>query len=199
MTDKLSFPRFVDQLPELAVFLPELVQSFYAGEFPSWERMAERVHDFFTPARSAEMEAVAPGWGEMASYAEGVTLAHVMCVFTGLLSSPEYQSASMAQQALMQWIVLFHDIAKVVEEGRRDYTHSFRSAARAAAALPRLGFPTSPEFGREFDKWFALTHAAQTTQAASGEIIQDNRQLPAILTGIERLFGELFDPDIPFV
>jgi len=176
-------------MPEMMAFVSGLAQDYQSGDIHSWQMMAERVHAFFTPDKLDAVDAVAPGWRDMSTCADGVTLVHVMCVFTGLLESPEFEQASKAQQELMKWIVFFHDISKDLSDGRRDQTHGFRSAAMAGATLPRIGFPVTSEYDRFFQEWFALTNGAVTNQGASTDYIHDNRQLPGIIAGIDRIFG----------
>ena len=189
MRDEIAFPLLEDHLPEMMGFVAGLLQEYRMGGIQSWGEMAERVHAFFTPEVLAEVDAVAPGWREMSCYVDGLTLVHVLCVFTGLLTCPEYENASAAQQALMKWIVLCHDIAKVVRSGQRDHTHSFRSAATTGAILQRVGFPVTAEYDRLFDEWFELVNTASTQRAGMTDPIQDNRKLPAIIGGIEQIFG----------
>lgn len=189
MAIETTFPLIEDHLPRMMDFVSDLTQEYCAGGIQSWEEMAERAHTFFTPEVLAEVNAVAPGWREMCSYADGITLVHVLCVFTGLLTCPEYESASTVQRALMKWIVLCHDIAKGVRSGQRDHTHSFRSAAATGAIVRRVGFPVTAEYDNLFDKWFELVNAAFTQRAGMMDAIQDNCKLPAIIGGIERLFG----------
>ena len=189
MTNDTDFPLIKSHLPKMMAFVSGLAQDYRSGDIQSWEMMAERVHAFFTPDMLDKVDAVAPGWREMSSYANGVTLVHVMGVFTGLLTCPEFKQASSTQQELMKWIVLFHDIAKEVRNGQRDYTHGFRSAAKTGAILPRVGFPVMAEYDSLFKAWFRLTNTAITKQGKTTAYIQDNRKLPEIIDGIERLFG----------
>jgi hypothetical protein len=195
MNVKVGFPRLQDHLPELMAFVPGLARDYEAGALDSWEALAERTHAFFTPARMAQVEAVVPGWREMAAYAEGVTLVHTMCAFVGLLRSPEYGRATPAQREQMHWIILLHDLAKWVRPDERDSTHAFRSAAMAGAILPARGFPVpgelAREFAREFAQWSALVHAAVLVrqEGAKTNYIPDNRYLRPILDGVARLFG----------
>lgn len=59
----------------------------------------------------------------------------------GLYMLPEFLGLSEHQQNLMKWVILLHDVEKEPQEGKRDYTHAFRSAVGAAKTLPGLGFP----------------------------------------------------------
>jgi hypothetical protein len=188
MADLTDFPTLEEHLPELMVFVAELARGYRPGEVDSWAALAERVHAFFTPGMRARVEAVAPGWGEMSAYGGGVTLVHVMCVFMGLLLCPEYQQAAPRQQALLKWAVLFHDIAKKAQSGRRDQMHGFRSAALAGQSLPGLGFPLVGGNREQLDAWAGLTATAAAWDER-GEAIQDNRRLPEIMAGLEALFG----------
>jgi hypothetical protein len=137
-----------------------------------------------------QTEALVPGWKKMASYSEGVTLTHVMCVFLGLVMLPEYQSLPPAEQQLAKWIVLFHDIEKIHIRGKRDFIHGFRSAVTAVKALANLGFPTTDIFNDTIAAWSELTNSAITNNADMSEQIQDNSKLPAIISGIEMLYGQ---------
>jgi hypothetical protein len=191
MTGDVGFPRVEIYLPGVMRFVAGLVEDHRAGEMQSWEALAERVHAFFTPERLDQVEAVLPGWREMSSCANGVTPVHVMCAFIGLLTSPEYQRASPAQQAEVEWIVLLHDLAKWVRTGERDYKHPFPSAAQAGAILAGVGFPVTDAYERGFDEWSTLVHGAFiVTQEGQRTLhIQDNDKLPEIVVGIERLYG----------
>ncbi len=53
-------------------FVLDLVQDCRSGDIKSWQMMAQRVQEFFTPDMLDKVEAVAPGWRDMASYADGV-------------------------------------------------------------------------------------------------------------------------------
>jgi len=90
----------------------------------------------------------------------------------------------------MQWMVLFHDIAKVVVPGNHDYIHAFRSAAVAGKALAGLGFPSTEHYSQQVNRWHDFTWNAVRDDAPSGETIQDNTQLPLIIAGINALYGE---------
>jgi hypothetical protein len=189
MTNDTGVPTIEFYLPEMIAFVSGLAQDYQLGDIQSWQMMAERVHSFFTSDMLDEVDAIAPGWRDMSSYADGVTLVHVMCVFTGLLRCPEFQHAPSTQQELMKWIVLFHDIAKEVRDGQRDLTHGFRSAAKTGAILPRIGFTVTTEYGSLIEDWITLTNTAITKQGKSSVYVQDNRRLPEIIDGIDRLFG----------
>ena len=185
----IDFPTVENCLPEMMGFVSELVTGYQAGEIQSWSTVAERVHTFFTPEMMDEVETVVPGWRKMASYADGMTLVHVMVVYTGLLTGPEYQQASGTQQQLLKWIVLFHDIAKQVRGGRGDHIHGFWSAAMSGATLPKIGFAVTPNYDSDFDQWFAFVNTAITESNTTSEFIQDNSKLPKIIEGINQLFG----------
>jgi hypothetical protein len=83
----------------------------------------------------------------------------------------------------------FHDVEKEPQEGKRDYTHAFRSAAGSAQTLPKLGFPITSEYDLLIDEWCEFTRSAITLLENSSDYTQDNRKLPQILNGIERMFG----------
>jgi hypothetical protein len=191
MTCDVGFPLVETHLPEVVQFVSSLAQDHRSGEIQSWEALSERTRAFYTPERQDRIEAVLPGWREMSSYAGGTTLVHVMCVFIGLLTSPEYERASPSQREQSKWIVLFHDLAKWVRAGARDNTHPFRSAARAGAILPRLGFPVADAYEHGFEAWSQLAHSAVILrpEGEKTNYIHDNLKLPEIVDGIERLFG----------
>ena len=184
-----EFPCFDALLPDLNQFLLDLVEEYKAGKINSWDDLEEKVTAFFTPEMMRQVEVVVPHWRKMASYAEGITLVHVMCVFLGLFMLPEFQRLSKYQQGLMKWIVLFHDVEKELPTGGRDFGHAFRSAVGAARALPKLGFPTATEYGLLIDEWSEFTSSAVILPPGSLDDAQDNRKLPQIMDGIERMFG----------
>ena len=192
MNTAQTFPAFDECFPELNGFILELVQAYEAGKIRSWDDLKEKTDAFFTPQKMEVMESLAPGWQKMSSYRSGVTLTHVMGVFLGLFMLPEFRSLSKNQQQLAKCIVLFHDLEKefATGAGERDKTHAFRSAVTAARQLPQLGFPVSSEYEHLIRSWSQLTGAAIRSSAEPSILIQDNRQLPGILAGIERMFGE---------
>ena len=185
----MNIPLFRDQFSSLDDFLATLIDAYHAENINSWDDFEPRVMEFFTPEQMEQMEACIPGWKKMSSYNDGVTLTHVMCVFLGLSMLPEYAKLTPAQQTLMKWTVLFHDIEKVVEKGKRDPKHGFRSAVTAARTLPALGFETTSAYNDSIQAWSAFTHAAITTSEGATEPIQDNQKLPEICAGIDQLFG----------
>jgi hypothetical protein len=189
MKEEQGFPGFDDLFPDLNRFIDELADQHRAGQIPSWDDLATQVHAFFTEERLNEMERLVPHWCKMASYAGGLTLVHVMCVFMGLVRMPEFLNMSSRQQQFMKWIILFHDVEKELPDSRRDHAHAFRSAAGAARTLPDLGFPITHEYEPTIDNWDEFTRSAVTLREGTGDVIQDNRKLPSILGGIEKMFG----------
>lgn len=183
-------PSFDVQFDQLNQFLSHLVEEYKWGNIRSWEDLEKRVNDFFTQEEMDELESLVPGWEKMSALSDGVTLTHVMCVFLGLLMLAEYQVLTPEQQQLAKWIVLFHDVQKEVEPGKRDPIHAFRSAITTATNLPRFGFVTTPEYNNLIHPWSMLTYLAITTPENVSEPIQDNGKLPEILSGIDKLFGE---------
>lgn len=184
-----AMPTMMDKLPELTAFVIRLVDDWRGGTLTNWPDFAQRVRDFYTPAMMGKLEMVVPGWGKMASFANQQTLIHVTSVMTTLLLLPEYQQATAEQRIIMEWIGLFHDIAKEARQNDHDYTHGFRGAAVTGKALAGLGFPVNEVFAAEVDDWFALTHGATYFHEDYQEDIQDNRKLPEIIAGIERFYG----------
>lgn len=186
----MSVPQFTAFVPEWMPFLQSLAVDYERGSLTAWPEFVQRVRAFYTPAMMGTIEAAVPGWKAMSAYADGTTLIHVTSVLVALLLCPEYRAASPAQQTLMQWIVLFHDIGKQIEHGKRDHTHGFRSAAYTGKALPQIGFDVPEMDFMQIDAWAAQTEAAVTTHTETGEAIQDNAQLATIISGIDQLFGQ---------
>src|SRR5262245_31903213 len=137
----MNFPNFDEQLPFLNQFILALVDEYHAGKITSWDELDHKVKAFFIPGHMDQMEALVPGWKKMASYSDGITLTHVMCVFLGVFMMPEFHALSPEQQRMAKWIVLFHDLAKFHISGKRDRMHAFNSAALTAKGLKRFGFP----------------------------------------------------------
>ena len=189
MNTHLKFPSFDFLLSDLNQFILDLAEEYKAGKINSWDDLEEKVSAFFTLERMDQTDALVPHWRKMASYAEGITLIHVMCVFLGLYMLPEFQHLSPFQQGLMKWIVLFHDVEKELPAGKRDYTHAFRPAVGAAQSLPKLGFPTTTNYGHLIEEWSEFTRSALTLPDDASDLVQDNRKIPQILDGTERMFG----------
>ena len=186
----LGFPSFDECLPFLNQFILELVDAYHAGKINLWAELDKKVKAFFSPERMDEMEILVPGWKKMASYVEGVTLTHVMCVFLGMYIEPEYLRLTREQQEEMKWVILLHDVEKQPQAGKRDHAHAFRSAVGAARTLPTLGFSVTPEYDPLIDSWDLFTRSAITKLENSPDDVQDNRKFPTILDGIERMFGQ---------
>jgi hypothetical protein len=87
----------------------------------------------------------------------------------------------------MLWIGMFHDLEKESINGQRDLSHAFRSAATTGKVLPQLGFAVRD--ASRLTAWADLTRTALTKATDSGEMIQDNVQLAAIIRGIDDIFG----------
>ncbi len=183
-----EFPVFDDCFSDLNLFVLELVQAYEAGKIGSWNDLEEKVRLHFTSARIAQMESTIPGWQQMASYSDGITLIHVMCAFLGLFMSSEFQDLTLQQQQLAKWIVLLHDIAKAHIRGKKDTMHAFRSGVQAAQILTRFGFPATKEYEQLIKPWSEYT--AQAFITVDANIKPDNRKLPEILKGIDQLYGE---------
>jgi len=184
-----TIPSPEDRLPELCTFVRTLARQIDAGELQDGDELALRIRAFYTADRMAVIETVAPGWQQMAAYADGATLNHITQVLIALQLLPEYRQAARLEQATMEWIVLYHDLGKQVIGGQRDALHAFRSATMAARTLPTVGFPTSDDYAVALDPWTRLVLGSSVAAPDGKGLIQDNRALPAILDGIERLFG----------
>jgi hypothetical protein len=190
MNNLQPIPVFDTCFPELNQFILALVHMYKAGELKSWEDLDREVKAFFTPARMEQMESLVPGWKKMASYTDGITLVHVMCVFLGLVMLPEFQVLTVEQKQIAKWIVLFHDVDKFHIQGRKDTMHAFRSGAETAKALPRFGFSTRPKFHERVEFWSEYTENAFLQNDGDPTPKPDNRKLPGILIGIDNLFGK---------
>jgi len=189
MNASQEFPSFDVLLPDLNKSILELIKDYRAGKINSWEELEERVNAFFTPERMDEMESIVPGWRRMAFSSDGVTLVHVMCVFLGLYMMPEFLSMTKEQQQLMKWVILFHDIEKEPQKGKRDHGHAFRSAVAASGTLPKLGFPVTSKYDLLINDWSDFTRSSTIKPENFPDYAQDNLKLPEILAGIERMFG----------
>lgn len=190
MDSEQYFPSFDTEFKELNHFILKLVDEYKTGHIKSWEALDERVKNFFTPDQMDAIDAKAFGWKKMASYMDGVTLTHVMCIFMGMYEKPEYLHLTPAQQEEMKWIIAFHDTEKAPQPQKRDHLHAFRSAANAARALPKLGFPITVSYDSIIDDWDKYTRSAFINIGNPPVEIPDNSKLPIIFNGIEQMFGE---------
>lgn len=186
----MTLPLVGFYLPEFVRLVEELAKEVQHKQITDEMTLERRVRRFFTPATIDHVDSIIPGWRAMASYADGQTLIHTVTVFAALLMCPEYQQANETQRTLMQWIVLFHDLSKVLIDGKRDPTHSFKSAALAGKLIARFPFETTPVYEEHIAAWVALTTSAALPSVEAGSMIQDNSQLPEIMEGIKRMFGE---------
>lgn len=179
-----------DHLPVLCAFVRDQARQVDVGELRDSDELSLRIRGFYTPALMQAAEAVAPGWQQMAAYADGTTLDHITRALIALQNLPEYRQAGPDLKAMMEWTVLYHDVGKQVLDGKRDSLHAFRSGTLAARALPALGFAISDSYATGLDGWIQLVLNAATEAPDGKGSIQDNRVLPAIVQGIERLFSD---------
>jgi hypothetical protein len=184
-----TIPYLEDRLPDLFDFVRTLARQIDAGELQDGESLLQRLRDFYTADRMQVIEAVAPGWQEMAAYADRATLHHITQVLIALQRLPEFRQASREQQALMEWIVLYHDLGKQVIGGQRDALHAFRSATMAARTLPEVGFSPSEGYPAGLEPWTQLVLGASVAAPDGKGLIPDNRALPEILQSLDELFG----------
>ena len=197
MTDSFTdFPHFDDCFSFLNQFILALEKDYRKRRITTWDELDERVKAFFNAERTAQMEVMIPHWHKMASYLEGVTLTHVTCCFLGMYTTREFLALTLDEQQMMKWVILFHDVEKEPQAGKRDHVHAFRSAASAARRLPGLGFLTMPDYDSVIDQWDSFTRSASTKLANSAGEVQDNGKLPEILLGVERMFGRHTPADL---
>lgn len=171
------------------MFIHELVELYQAGKINAWEDLEGRARDFFDRSRMDQMESLVPGWRKMASYADGITLVHVMCVFLSMYMLPEFLQLSTYQRQLMKWVILFHDIDKFHIRGRKDTMHAFHSGVVTANRLPDLGFSKTDQYAELIHSWSEFTTQAFIPGEGDAAPTPDNRKLAGILQGIEQLFG----------
>lgn len=174
-------------LPELVHFTHQLAVDYQQEKLAGWPVFIERVRAFYTPVMMNKIEQVVPGWGKMASFVDQQTLIHVTSVLTTLWMSSEFQHATPEEQAIMAWMVVFHDVAKEARRGDHDYVHGFRGSAITGKALVQVGFPATTAYTSLIEPWFALTHNA--IRPYEQEQIQDNTQLQQIISGIDQLYS----------
>lgn len=186
----MNFPGFDAYLPGLNRLVNGLVRQYQSGDIKSWADLEKKVKTYFTPARMDQMEAVVPGWQTMASYSDGITLVHVMCVFLGLFMLPEFQRLTPEQKQLAKWIVLFHDVDKFHIRGKKDTMHAFRSTVHAARILPTFGFRTTDIYHERLVSWSQYTVGAFIHGDENSTPTPDNQKLPEILAGSEQLYGK---------
>ncbi len=184
----MTIPQVAALLPEYNAFVADLATQCAAGTLTDWSPFKQAVLNFFTPSMMDKADRVVPGWHEMAICADHQTLHHVTSVLVALRLSPIYQQATPHEQDSLLWMVLFHDVAKIARPGKHDYIHAFRSAAIAGKALARAGFSVRSGYSEQIVEWFALTYNAISWRPDLQEFIQDNRQLPAILSGLDQLY-----------
>jgi hypothetical protein len=86
--------------------------------------------------------------------------------------------------------VMGHDIEKRAQRYKRDHTHGFRSAAVTGKACLSLELDRNSVEDQEFDRWYQLTYSAETYSEVLDDLVQDNRKLANIISGIDRLFPQ---------
>jgi hypothetical protein len=184
-----TLTRLEDHLPDLLEFVRAIARQIEARELQDGDALVLRIRDFYSADRLATIESVAPGWQGMAAAADGATLNHITQALIALHLLPEYRQAHGRLRAMLEWTVLYHDLGKQVIAGQRDALHPFRSATMAARALPSVGFPITAAYPATLDPWTQRVLGASVSAPDGKGLIQDNRVLPEILQGIDRLFG----------
>lgn len=184
-----TVPQLDDHLPDLLGFVRILARQIEAGALQDGDALLLRFRDFYTADRMRAIERVAPGWKDMAAFADGATLNHITQAMVALQLLPEYRQASRQLQGMLEWTVLYHDLGKQVIAGQRDALHAFRSATMAARTLPSVGFPVTAIYPTTLEPWTRLVLGASVDAPDGKGRIQDNRELPKILRGIDDLFG----------
>ena len=184
----MPIPRPADALPEFTQLTIDLAAQRQDGTITDWESFKTIVLAFFTPDMMDKVDHVVSSWHEMAVCADHQTLHHVTSVLVALHALPEYQQAAPEEQDLLTWMVLFHDVAKIARPGEHDYIHAFRSAAIAGKALAKAGFAASAVYPDRIADWFTLTYNAVIWREDLQDHIQDNRHLPAIISGLHQLY-----------
>ena len=79
-----QFPRIEFHLPDVMLFVTAQALDYESGLTDSESILEEKVLGFFTADVLDCVEAIAPGWRRMSSYADGCTLIHVMSAFLAL-------------------------------------------------------------------------------------------------------------------
>lgn len=185
-----SIPRLADHLPDLCEFVRAAARRIEAGELNDPGNLRSQITAFYGTGEMDAIERIAPGWQAMSGYAEGATRNHITEVLIALQLLPEYRQATRDLRSCMEWVVLYHDVGKQAHKGQRDALHAFRSGTLAARALPTVGFPITDEYSTLIEPWIRTVLGA-TVEAPDGKgPVQDNRRLPAILEGTERLLGQ---------
>ena len=181
-------------IPQLKKFLPEIIHftqalnhDYSAGSLDNWGELDRRVKLFYTQPMLNKVNAVIPCWETMANYRDGVTLTHVSAVLMGLYRDADYLAMTEQQQAILEWAVMFHDVAKVVPDGeyRHDAIHAFRSAAVAGLALPHLGFAVTDT--ERLQSWSDTLYNA-IEPYPKVKFRQDNTKLPFIMCELDALY-----------
>jgi hypothetical protein len=184
-----TIPQLGERLPDLHEFVRTLARQIEDGRLADGAALTQHFREFYTSERLQAIGVVAPGWQAMAASADGATLHHITQALIALQLLPEYRQAQDPLRAVLEWIVLYHDVGKQVIAGQRDALHAFRSATLAARALPSVGFPITTAYEATIAPWTQQVLGAAVDAPDGKGRIQDNRALPDILAGIDRLFG----------
>jgi len=183
----MTIPQAHEELPDLMAFIEQMKADFDAGKFEGWQDFVKPIREWYTPNRLQAIDDKVMGWKRMSSYADGQILVHLTAALVSLLRLPDYQALSDDDKNLALWIVLYHDVAKEVKKGKRDHTHGFRSAGNCGAGLMELEFVPPVEPLRLYT-WHGTLKNARIYSETHDDYVQDNRQLPDIMDGIDSLF-----------
>lgn len=184
----MPIPNAHHELPDLMQFINEMQHAYDAGKFDNWQDFIVPVREWYTPDRLQAIDDKVMGWTKMATYQDQQTLIHLTAVLVALFGLPEYQALPEADQNLVLWIALYHDVAKEPEPRKRDLTHGFRSAGTCGVGIMEAEF-TEPIDPLLLYTWHGKVMNARVFDKAQNDFIQDNTMLPEIMEGIDNLFG----------
>lgn len=187
LSTSTRFPKLCDLLPDLDRLISEISHDYHVADLSSHAQLVYKVNAFFSSHMIDRVEAIVPGWRAMIEGDGGTTLVHILTALVALPLHLSYLNATPAHQCVLTWAVLFHDIAKRSLAKHSDHTHGFRSAARFVQSLPRMGIKLSGGRSNALIDWSNLVESAVTQQPGHRTLVQDNRKLPQILEGIEKL------------
>src|SRR5258705_10639092 len=108
----MTAPHLEAKLPELVAFAKQIANDYRNNTLSDQDSFSRQARGFYTPTMMDKVESVVPGWKQMASYLDQQTLIHVTSVLMALFLLPQYQTAPTDHKIIMEWMVMFHDVAK---------------------------------------------------------------------------------------
>ena len=151
------------------------------------------------PGFLTQVTALIPDFRRLLTPPQTEVSAHICHFLIFLTGDSAWQSLDSHDQNLLLWVSLLHDIGKRVgPKKERDLLHPFESVAMCVPLLQTWGWISNSEQDLMHGAAISRRIREAVITDSSGNTVQDNRQLPAIVWELLKLTG-ILGPFQPFI